>query len=73
MSAISELSSITRRKGKATAAEKKANGRDNKAAYIFLLPDPSRFWWFPLPRVVRIEKAAPYQSKRFLDSCIALC
>ena len=38
MSAISELSSITRRKGKATAAEKKANGRDNKAAYIFLLP-----------------------------------
>lgn len=38
MSAISELSSITRRKGKATAAEKKANRRDNKAAYIFLLP-----------------------------------
>ena len=38
MSAISELSSITRRKGKLTAAEKKANGRDNKAAYIFLLP-----------------------------------
>jgi multiple sugar transport system permease protein len=38
VSAISELSSITRRKGKATAAEKKANGRDNKAAYIFLLP-----------------------------------
>ena len=38
MSAISELSTISRRKGKATAEEKKANGRDNKAAYIFLLP-----------------------------------
>jgi multiple sugar transport system permease protein len=38
VSAISELSSFSRRKGKATAEEKKANGRDNKAAYIFLLP-----------------------------------
>ena len=38
MSAISELSTLKRRKGPMTAAEKKANGRDNKAAYIFLLP-----------------------------------
>ena len=38
MSAISELSSLSRRKDKATAEEKKANRRDNKAAYIFLLP-----------------------------------
>ncbi|MCU1517966.1 MAG: transporter permease, partial [Pseudarthrobacter sp.] len=38
MSAISELSTLKRRKGPLTAEEKKANGRDNKAAYIFLLP-----------------------------------
>ena len=38
MSAIGELSSMTRRKGPMTKEEKKANGRDNKAAYIFLLP-----------------------------------
>ncbi|WP_426226538.1 carbohydrate ABC transporter permease, partial [Pseudarthrobacter sp. DSP2-3-2b1] len=38
MSAISELSTLKRRKGPMSAAEKKANGRDNKAAYIFLLP-----------------------------------
>lgn len=38
MSAMSELSTLKGRKGPMTAAEKKANGRDNKAAYIFLLP-----------------------------------
>jgi multiple sugar transport system permease protein len=38
MSAIGELSSLTRRKGPMSKEEKKANGRDNKAAYIFLLP-----------------------------------
>ena len=38
MSAMSELSTLKGRKGPLTAAEKKANGRDNKAAYIFLLP-----------------------------------
>ncbi|MFE5838495.1 carbohydrate ABC transporter permease [Arthrobacter sp. NPDC056493] len=38
MSAISELSSMSRRKGPMTAEEKRANRRDNKAAYIFLLP-----------------------------------
>ena len=38
MSAISELSSMSRRKGPVTAEEKRANRRDNKAAYIFLLP-----------------------------------
>ena len=38
MSAITELTSLSRRKGPKTAEEKKAHGRDNKAAYIFLLP-----------------------------------
>ena len=38
MSAISELSSMSRRKGPVTTEEKRANRRDNKAAYIFLLP-----------------------------------
>jgi multiple sugar transport system permease protein len=38
MSAIGELSTMTRRKGPMTKEEKKANGRDNKAAYVFLLP-----------------------------------
>ena len=38
MSAIGELTTLKRRKGPLSAAEKKANGRDNKAAYIFLLP-----------------------------------
>ena len=38
VSAISELSSMSRRKGPVTEEEKRANRRDNKAAYIFLLP-----------------------------------
>ncbi len=38
MSALGELSKMKRRTVPKTAAEKKDEGRDNKAAYIFLLP-----------------------------------
>ncbi|ALV47048.1 carbohydrate ABC transporter membrane protein 1, CUT1 family [Arthrobacter alpinus] len=38
MSALGELSKIKRRTGPKTAAEKRDDRRDNKAAYIFLLP-----------------------------------
>lgn len=38
MSALGELSKIKRRKGPKSAAEKRDERRDNKAAYIFLLP-----------------------------------
>lgn len=38
MSALGELSKIKRRTGPKSAAEKKDDRRDNKAAYIFLLP-----------------------------------
>ncbi|MBP2412348.1 multiple sugar transport system permease protein [Arthrobacter stackebrandtii] len=38
MSALGELSKIKRRTAPKTAEEKKADRRDNKAAYIFLLP-----------------------------------
>lgn len=38
MSALGELSKMKRRTTPKTAAEKKDEGRDNKAAYIFLLP-----------------------------------
>lgn len=38
MSALGELAKIKRRKGPKSKAEKRDEGRDNKAAYIFLLP-----------------------------------